>query len=207
LRLVVVGTDEDLVLELPAGDQGPGLPDGKGGPRLPDGKGGPGLPAGDQGPGLPDGKGGPGLPGGEEGPGLAGGDPWAARPAADVRPLPVSPEDVAAGRRRFEVTVDGWVVVVSAEPAERAALRERALRTGPGVRGAGPQVVRARIPGRIVRVWVEVGQQVAAGDRLVSVEAMKMENEVRAPVAGTVQSIRVAVDDRVELHAELAVIG
>jgi biotin carboxyl carrier protein len=119
----------------------------------------------------------------------------------------VGPEDVAAGRRRFEVTVDGWVVVVSAEPAERAALRERALRTGPGVRHAGPQVVRARIPGRIVRVWVEVGQQVASGDRLVSVEAMKMENEVRSPVAGTVQSIRVAVDDRVELHAELAVIG
>jgi biotin carboxyl carrier protein len=59
----------------------------------------------------------------------------------------------------------------------------------------------------VVRVWVEVGQEVAVGDRLLSVEAMKMENEVRSPVAGTVQAISVAVGDRVELHAELAIVG
>ena len=58
-----------------------------------------------------------------------------------------------------------------------------------------------------MRVWVVVGQEVAVGDRLLSVEAMKMENEVRSPVAGTVQAVRVAADDRVELHEELAVIG
>ena len=116
-------------------------------------------------------------------------------------------EDAAAGRRRYEVTVDGWVISVSAEPAGRAALRERALRAGGGSAHAGPQAVRARIPGRVVRVWVEVGQEVAVGDRLLSVEAMKMENEVRSPVAGTVQAISVAVGDRVELHAELAIVG
>ncbi len=125
----------------------------------------------------------------------------------DVRLAPALPDDAAAGRRRYEVTVDGWVISVSAEPAARAALRERALRAGGGSSRSGRQVVTARIPGRVVRIWVEVGQEVAVGDRLLSVEAMKMENEVRSPVAGTVEAVRVAVGDRVELHAELAIVG
>jgi biotin carboxyl carrier protein len=153
LRVVVSGTDEDLVLELAAGD----------GSTQPE--------------------------------------------DAPVRELAALPGDAGAGRRRFEVTVDGWVIGVSAEPAGRAALRERALRSGGGAGHSGPQVVRARIPGRIVRIWVAVGQEVAVGDRLLSVEAMKMENEVRSPVAGIVQAVSVAVDDRVELHAELAIVG
>lgn len=125
----------------------------------------------------------------------------------DVRRASDVPGDAAAGRQRYEVTVDGWVIAVSAEPAGRATLRERAIRAGGGAGQAGPQAVRARIPGRVVRIWVEVGQEVAVGDRLLSVEAMKMENEVRSPVAGIVQVVSVAVGDRVELHAELTVVG
>ena len=127
--------------------------------------------------------------------------------AGSVRELVPLPGDPAAGRRRFEVTVDGWVIEVSAEPAGRAALRDQALRSGGGTGHSGPQVVRTRLPGRIARIWVEVGQEVAVGDRLVSVEAMKMENEVRSPVAGTVQASSVAVGDRVELRAELVVVA
>jgi biotin carboxyl carrier protein len=127
--------------------------------------------------------------------------------ARHVRRMSPSRDDAATGRRRYEVTVDGWVISVSAEPAGRAALRERALRAGGGAGRQGAQTVRARIPGRIVRIWAETGQEVAVGDRLLSVEAMKMENEVRSPVAGTVRVINVVVGDRVELHAELAVIG
>ena len=101
-------------------------------------------------------------------------------------------EERAAGQARYEVTIDGWVLQVRAEPQARAALRERARR---GCRGHAPahvrEVVRARIPGRVVRLWVEPGQQVEAGERLLAVEAMKMENEVRAPRAGTVASISV----------------
>ena len=151
LRVVVTGTDEDLVIELPAG-------------------------------------------------GEMGAD-------HEVRSAPALPDDAAAGRQRFEVTVAGWVIAVSAELAARAALRERAMRAGGAGGHTGPQRVTARIPGRVVRIWVEVGQEVAVGDRLLSVEAMKMENEVRSPVAGRVQAIRVAEGDRVELHAELAIVG
>ncbi|MBX3030823.1 MAG: hypothetical protein KF809_11740 [Chloroflexi bacterium] len=133
-------------------------------------------------------------------------DATGARHTPEVRSLAPIGDDLAAGRRRLEVTIDGWVITITAEPAARAELRERALRAGGGAGHGGPQSIKARIPGRVARVWAAAGDVVAAGDRLLSVEAMKMENEIRSPVAGTVLAIHVAVDDRVELGAELAVV-
>ena len=57
-------------------------------------------------------------------------DPGPTDPGPGVRRTEALPGDAAAGRQRFEVTVDGWVIAVSAEPAARASLRERALRAG-----------------------------------------------------------------------------
>ncbi len=116
-------------------------------------------------------------------------------------------DDIAAGRSRHEVVVDGWVIVVTSESAERAALRERATRLAAAVGHAAPQTLRARIPGRVARVWVTPGTLVESGDRLLSIEAMKMENEIRAPRAGTVLSVAVQVGDRVDLGSDLAVVG
>lgn len=121
----------------------------------------------------------------------------------EVRALQPSPEERAAGQSRYEVTIDGWVLQVRAEPAARAELRERARRGAGAARAHVREVVRARIPGRIVRIWVEPGQQVGAGERLLAVEAMKMENEVRAPRAGVVASVAVKVGQPVELGSEL----
>ncbi len=123
-----------------------------------------------------------------------------------TRELAVSPADRATGIRRFEAVVDGWVFEVTAEDARRAALRERA---GRGVRQGGPNVrtaLLARIPGRVVRVWVAPGDRVEAGQRLVAVEAMKMENEIRSPRAGTVRSVAATIGQTVDLGDELAVI-
>jgi biotin carboxyl carrier protein len=124
-------------------------------------------------------------------------------PAPEVRPVPPGQEDRLAGRTRHEVTVGGWVLAVTAEPAARAILRERAgqaaSRSGP----SGVARLRAQIPGRVVRLWVAVGEDVEAGQRLLAVEAMKMENEVRAPRAGKVISIAVAIGAAVELGDEL----
>jgi biotin carboxyl carrier protein len=118
-----------------------------------------------------------------------------------------SASDRAEGRRRFHVVVDGWAFDVAAEPASRAALRERAARAAAEA-GHLPRVtLRAQIPGRVVRVWVAPGETVEAGQRLLAVEAMKMENEVRAPRAGTVESVAVAVGQAVELGAPLIEIG
>lgn len=67
--------------------------------------------------------------------------------------------------------------------------------------GAG--AVITEMPGAIVRVLVEVGQAVAVGQATIVVEAMKMENELRAPMAGTIAAIVVAAGDRVESGALL----
>ena len=126
---------------------------------------------------------------------------------ADVAtPLPVSASERAGGMRRFEVVIDGWRFEVVAESERRAALRDRASRT----REAGHHVreaIRARIPGRVVRIWVAPGDVVEAGQRLLAVEAMKMENEVHASHAGTVESVPVAVGETVELGQELVVVA
>jgi pyruvate carboxylase subunit B len=63
------------------------------------------------------------------------------------------------------------------------------------------------MPGLVVRVEVTVGQEVAAGTGLVVVEAMKMENELRAISRGVVEQIHVAAGDRVEKGAPLLTLG
>ena len=62
----------------------------------------------------------------------------------------------------------------------------------------GPATLRAPMPGLVVRVLVEVGQEVAAGAGVVVLEAMKMENELKASAAGVVAVVRVGPGEPVE---------
>ncbi|PWT81817.1 MAG: hypothetical protein C5B57_09775 [Blastocatellia bacterium] len=71
---------------------------------------------------------------------------------------------------------------------------------------SGPQLVVAPMPGKIVRLLVERGQVVRSGQPLVVVEAMKMENELRATGEGTVRQIHVTEGASVEAGAPLVVI-
>lgn len=66
---------------------------------------------------------------------------------------------------------------------------------------------RAPMHGRIVAVHVAPGAQVAAGDRLFSIEAMKMEHTVKAGAAGVVEKVLAAAGDQVAEGAEIIVIG
>ena len=116
-------------------------------------------------------------------------------------------DDRAAGRRRFEVVVDGWRFEVLTESAERATLRERAARTATKGSAESEATLRAEIPGRVARLWVVEGEQVEQGQRLLAIEAMKMENEIRAPHAGTVRHLRVAAGARVERNDELVTVA
>ncbi|MCO4744567.1 MAG: biotin/lipoyl-binding protein [Proteobacteria bacterium] len=74
-----------------------------------------------------------------------------------------------------------------------------------GGRDAGS--VSTQMPGVIVRLLVEEGQTVAEGDAVIVVEAMKMENELRASSAGVVQAIHVAPGQPVEAGELLVSIG
>jgi biotin carboxyl carrier protein len=69
--------------------------------------------------------------------------------------------------------------------------------------GGGEGVVSTPMPGLVVRIPVEAGQEVVEGQVLVVVEAMKMENEYKSPVAGTVTTVHVASGDSVDAGAVL----
>ena len=65
----------------------------------------------------------------------------------------------------------------------------------------------APMPGAVVRIEVETGERVSAGQAVVVLEAMKMEHAVRAPVGGVVESILVETGRQVDLGQVLAVVG
>jgi biotin carboxyl carrier protein len=67
--------------------------------------------------------------------------------------------------------------------------------------------ISTSMPGRVVRLLVAVGDQVSAGQAVVVVEAMKMENELQAPIDGRIDAIHVAAGDTVEANALLVSIG
>ena len=119
----------------------------------------------------------------------------------------VGPPD-SAGRRVIEVVVDGWRFELLAEDAARADLRERATSDPAGATpGGGPVEIRAIIPGRVIAVAVVAGDAVAAGDALLVVEAMKMQNELRAPRAGTIARVLVGAGSTVEVGDVLVVLA
>jgi biotin carboxyl carrier protein len=95
---------------------------------------------------------------------------------------------------------------VDVEPEARARLRDRATRAAGGRGRGGPVELRAIIPGRVVSVEVADGDEVAAGSRVLVVEAMKMQNELRAPRAGTIRRLAVGAGQTVELGDVLLVI-
>ena len=116
--------------------------------------------------------------------------------------------DRLEGRRRYEVVVGGgWRFEATVEPAERAELRDRARRAAAEHQGGIAVTLRAQIPGRVARLWVAEGEQVEQGQRLLAIEAMKMENEIRAPHAGVVSAIRIGIGARVERDDELLTVS
>jgi biotin carboxyl carrier protein len=71
----------------------------------------------------------------------------------------------------------------------------------------GEVLIKAPMPGVVVDVPVVVGQEVAAGERVVVLESMKMQNEFKSPRGGVVRSVRVKVGDRVEQNQILITIS
>lgn len=130
------------------------------------------------------------------------------RPSPDERAvvLPAVTATRVRGRTALEVVVAGWQFQLEVEDADLADLRDRATTARGAVVHDGPTEVRAIIPGRVISVDVTVGDVVAAGQRLLAVEAMKMENELRAPRDGTIERVATAIGQTVEPGAILVVI-
>ena len=82
----------------------------------------------------------------------------------------------------------------------------KVLRTRSGPVGSGDGEIRASMPGLVVQVLLEAGAEVAAGDRILVVEAMKTQQPIVAPLAGVVESVRVKVGQQVSEEQILAIV-
>ena len=105
-------------------------------------------------------------------------------------------------KREMSVEVDGkrfavsmWVPDPSAAQVAGAPRRRQSRSGGSG--GSGSGQVTVPMQGTIVKVLVEVGDTVEAGDPICVLEAMKMENSIAAEKAGTVTEVRISVGDSV----------
>jgi biotin carboxyl carrier protein len=103
-------------------------------------------------------------------------------------------------RGAYAVTIAGVRVDIEALDARARAVRSFAASAATT---SGPEPVRAPMPGMVVRVLVAPGDVVRAGDGLVIMEAMKMENELRAKSAGRVRAVLAAPGTAVEKGAVL----
>jgi biotin carboxyl carrier protein len=110
--------------------------------------------------------------------------------------------DVHVDYRPFSFEYEGRL---GGGPAPRAARQAPAASAGPvsaGVKGG----VRAQIAGRVLSIKVKLGDTVARGDVLLLLEAMKMENEIKAPADGVVKEILVTDGARVAEGETLVVL-
>ena len=99
------------------------------------------------------------------------------------------------GRGRYSLWIDGYRFEAEALDERTRQIREiTAASAGP----VGPAPIIAPMPGLVVRVRVAVGDRVEAGQGVVVMEAMKMENELRATAPGVVRSVEVAAGTAVE---------
>ena len=134
--------------------------------------------------------------------GPAEGGPVDSNVEAAFRPL--RSYDVALERRTNGeriVYVNGCAVPVSiVDPREQLTRRRSNVSAD-----AGPRSIVSPMPGRIVKVLVRDGDTVVAQQGLIVVEAMKMENELRAPRGGRVTSVKVGEGASVERGAVLIV--
>ena len=98
------------------------------------------------------------------------------------------------------------VVAPAAAPVAPVAAPAAATPAAPIAIGNG-ETVSAPMPGTVLKVNVTAGQTVQAGDLLIVLEAMKMENEIVSPVSGTVTQVVATKGASVETGAPLIVIG
>ncbi len=123
---------------------------------------------------------------------------------------PTAPDEsaeqiVEVNGRRFTVRTFGDSPRANSKPASTKSAPKRSASGGMGSHG-GAELI-SPIQGTVLRVAVEAGAPVATGDLIAVVEAMKMENEIRAHRAGSVFEILVAANDRIAAGAVLARIG
>ncbi len=118
-----------------------------------------------------------------------------AAPAEDAEPLVERKTTVEVNGKRFDVKM--WVPETVGVAAAPSAKKPRRAAGGGAGGGGGNGTITVPMQGTIVKIEVEVGQEVEAGQSLLVLEAMKMENQINSDVSGTVAEIKVSAGDTV----------
>jgi acetyl-CoA/propionyl-CoA carboxylase, biotin carboxylase, biotin carboxyl carrier protein len=129
--------------------------------------------------------------------------PYASSPAAPAEPVPREHIIVEVGGKRLEVTVPAGFGAAGAPAAAAPAARQPGRRRGGKVTGGAPtgDELVSPMQGTIVKIVAADGEQVEAGDTIVVLEAMKMEQPLTAHKAGTVSGLSIAVGQTVPAGA------
>jgi biotin carboxyl carrier protein len=104
----------------------------------------------------------------------------------------------------FEVQLRGQLYLISVEDERQRRLRQASVSQ---ITHGGEFLLKAPMPGLIVAVPVEEGQEVDKGQNLVVLESMKMQNELKAPRSGKVERIRVSSGDNVEQNQVMVILS
>lgn len=136
-------------------------------------------------------------------------DPGVFEPAPGTVPAVADPAPAtAASQDLYTVEVDGVAYVVRVTPGGTVTRLQRASAAGAAPSAAASEEpVPSPLSGSIVKVLVDVGQVVGAGDLIIILEAMKMETEIRSPRSGKVAAIKVKAGDAVRVGDALICIG
>ncbi|EGQ9612193.1 oxaloacetate decarboxylase subunit alpha [Vibrio cholerae] len=139
-------------------------------------------------------------------------NPEAFEPAPGKEPAPVATtpasSEPAAGIESYSVKVDGVVYDVEVGPQGQLtsvvpAGQKAAPKPTVATTTQGAEAVAAPLAGTIFKIQVEQGDEVAEGDVLIVLEAMKMETEIRAARSGVIQELHVKEGDSVRVGASL----
>jgi biotin carboxyl carrier protein len=128
--------------------------------------------------------------------------------AANARMLQPGVMSLVVEGRQYRCVLDGDGVLIGGRRFAFEVNDPRSLqgRRSAGGGAAGPRAVKAPMPGRVVRVLVAVGDEVAEQQGVIVIEAMKMQNELKSPKAGRVIRVAVAVGDTVGAGDVLVVV-
>ena len=133
--------------------------------------------------------------------------------ALDAVPLPNNAYSLLIDGQSYDVSVheiNGFChVLVNGKRYEVAVRDLKKSRKGSSAShdSAGPQPVSAPMPGKVVKVLVQVGEGVLEGQGVAVVEAMKMQNELKSPKSGVVEKILVKENQPVNAGESLLIVN
>lgn len=135
----------------------------------------------------------------------------------DINDLDDGSLEIKLGEKTLNLTIEEVLEIKESTPIPREEVKpiETEARTSPKItpqpanaapKGKG-EVVKSAMSGTIISLKKKVGDAVQVGDVVLTIEAMKMENEISSPVAGTILEIKVSTGNSVHSGDEIFVVG